>query len=127
MLFSQSVKEFGGGVVLLLPKKAKEARGKILEFLKDTNTNTNNELMKQFWTQTREEEKKSDFCTLRRRRKFYEKLRTRVRDFEQQEVYSQGGRQKVAVKALRVTFLVMNFVEKEKVRVSETGRQTRKM
>ena len=33
VLFSQSLKEFGGGAfVLLLPKKAKEARGKILEF-----------------------------------------------------------------------------------------------
>ena len=31
VLFSQSLKEFGGGAfVLLLPKKAKEARGKIL-------------------------------------------------------------------------------------------------
>ena len=38
-----------------------------------------------------------------------------------QEVYSQGGRQKVAVKALECLFLVMNFVEKEKVRVSGTN------
>ena len=123
VLFSQSVKEFGGGAfVLLLPKKAKEARGKILEFLKDTNTNTNDELMKQFWTQTREEEKKSDFLHFEKKTKILREVTDACKEIlSNQEVYSQGGRQKVAVKALECLFLVMNFVEKEKVRVSGTN------
>ena len=126
VLFSQSLKEFGGGAfVLLLPKKAKEARGKILEFLKDTNTNTNDELMKQFWTQTREEEKKSDFLHFEKKTKILREVTDACKEIlSNQEVYSQGGRQKVAVKALECLFLVMNFVEKEKVRVSGTNSAT---
>ena len=126
VLFSQSLKEFGGGAfVLLLPKKAKEARGKILEFLKDTNTNTNNELMKQFWTQTREEEKSSDFLHFEKKTKILREVTDACKEIlSNQEVYSQGGRQKVAVKALECLFLVMNFVEKEKVRVSGTNSAT---
>ena len=130
-LFSRCLKEFGGGAfVLLLPKKAKEARGRILEFLRDARndiekTNETNELMKQFWTQTREEEKRADFLHFEKKTKILREVTSACKEIlVNTEVYSQGGRQKVAVKALECLFLVMNFVEKEKVRVSGTNSAT---
>ena len=68
-------------------------------------------------------EKKSDFLHFEKKTKILREVTDACKEIlSNQEVYSQGGRQKVAVKALECLFLVMNFVEKEKVRVSGTGR-----
>jgi len=133
LLFSSLVKEFispqaamfGGS--FFLPRKAKELRQRCADFCRDfssentpgDNDNNNNNELRAFLRQTREEEKATDFLHFEKKTKILREItETCAEILAHEEVYQQGGRRKVAVKALECLFLVMNFVEKEKVRVS---------
>jgi len=138
LLFSSLVKEFispqaamfGGS--FFLPRKAKELRQRCADFCRDFSSentigdNDNNEL-RAFLRQTREEEKATDFLHFEKKTKILREItETCAEILAHEEVHQQGGRRgKVAVKALECLFLVMNFVEKEKVRVSGASESSR--
>ena len=101
---------------LFLSKKTKDARARVAGLTREMEDETS-----ELWAlsrQTREEEKESEYLHFEKKTRILREITDVSREIlTNAEVY-QGGRRGVAVNALECAFLILNFVEKEKVRVS---------